>query len=66
MKWSWKLTRLAGIDVYVHATFFFLIAWIGLSYWQVEGSLAAVISGIGFILALFGCVVLLLWRGSCR
>jgi len=29
MKWSWKLTRLAGIDVYVHATFFTLIAWIG-------------------------------------
>ncbi len=20
MKWSWKLTRLAGIDVYVHVT----------------------------------------------
>ncbi len=31
MKWSWKLTRLAGIDVYVYATFFLLIAWIGLS-----------------------------------
>jgi Zn-dependent protease/predicted transcriptional regulator len=58
MKWSWKLTRLAGIDVYVHATFFILIAWIGMSYWQVEGSLAAVIRGVGFILALFGCVVL--------
>ena len=58
MKWSWKLTRLAGIDVYVHATFLILIAWIGLSYWLVSGSLAAVITGVGFILALFGCVVL--------
>ena len=58
MKWSWKLTRIAGIDIYVHATFFILIAWIGLSYWQVEGSLVAVISGVGFILALFACVVL--------
>lgn len=58
MKWSWKLTRLAGIDVYVHATFFILIAWIAVSYWQVEGSLVAVIRGVGFILALFGCVVL--------
>jgi hypothetical protein len=37
MKWSWKLIRLAGIDVYVHATFFILIAWLGLSYWQVGG-----------------------------
>ena len=58
MKWSWKLTRLAGIDVYVHATFFILIGWIGLSYWQLEKSLVAVISGVGFILALFACVVL--------
>ena len=58
MKWSWKITRLAGIDVYVHATFFILIAWIGMSYWMVTGSLAAVISGVGFILALFACVVL--------
>lgn len=58
MKWSWKLTRLAGIDVYIHATFFILIAWIGLSYWIVSGSLAAVITGVGFILALFACVVL--------
>jgi Zn-dependent protease len=58
MKWSWKLTRLAGIDVYVHATFFILIAWIGLSYWLVDGTLAAVITGVGFILSLFACVVL--------
>lgn len=58
MKWSWRLTRIAGIDVYVHATFFILIAWIGLIHWQLEGSLAAVILGVGFILALFGCVVL--------
>ena len=58
MKWSWKLTRIAGIDIYVHATFFILIAWIGLSYWQIEGTLVAVFSGIGFILALFACVVL--------
>lgn len=29
-----------------------------MSYWQVGQSLMAVISGVGFILALFGCVVL--------
>jgi Zn-dependent protease/predicted transcriptional regulator len=58
MKWSWKLVRLAGIDIYVHATFFILIIWIGLSYWQVEGTLAAVISGVSFILTLFACVLL--------
>lgn len=58
MKWSWKLIRVAGIDVYVHATFFILILWIGLSYWQLEGNLAAAINGMVFILALFACVVL--------
>ena len=58
MKWSWKLTRLAGIDVHVHATFFILVAWIALSHWRIEGSLDAVIGGVSFILALFACVVL--------
>lgn len=58
MKWSWKLIRIAGIDIYVHATFFILILWIGLSYWSVTGTLTGVINGISFILALFVCVVL--------
>jgi Zn-dependent protease/CBS domain-containing protein len=58
MKWQWKLGRFAGIDVYIHATFLLLIGWVGLSYWIEEHAWAAVINGIGFILALFACVVL--------
>lgn len=58
MKWSWKITRLAGIDIYVHATFLVLVLWIALGYWQLQGTIAAVINGVGFILALFACVVL--------
>jgi Zn-dependent protease len=58
MAWSWKLGRLAGIDVYVHATFVVLLGWVALRHWVVEQSLAAVSSGVLFILALFGCVVL--------
>lgn len=58
MKWSWKLGEVAGIGVYMHATFLILIGWIALVYWLVEHSLAAVLIGAGFILALFGCVVL--------
>ncbi|HIP52764.1 MAG TPA: site-2 protease family protein [Chromatiales bacterium] len=57
MKWSWKFVRLAGIDVYIHATFLILIVWIGLNYWLLTGRVAAVIEGVGFILALFACVV---------
>ena len=58
MKWSWKIGEFAGIGVYMHATFLLLIAWVGLSHWQQEHSLAATFSGIGFILLLFLCVVL--------
>lgn len=58
MKWQWKLGRFLGIDVYVHATFLLLIGWVGYSYWLEHGTLAEVINGILFILALFLCVVL--------
>ena len=58
MKWAWKLTTLAGIDVYVHATFFILVAWIAMSFWAIDGTIQAVIMGVGFIVALFACVVL--------
>ena len=58
MKWSWKFVRIAGIDIYIHVTFFLLIYLIGISYWNQEGSLSAVIAGVGFILALFACVVM--------
>jgi Zn-dependent protease/CBS domain-containing protein len=58
MRWSWKLGRFAGIDVFVHATFLLLIGWVALSYWLQQGSLAAALSGVLFILALFLCVVL--------
>ncbi len=57
MGWSWKIGRLAGIDVYVHATFFLLLLWLGLVYGQ-KGGLPAAVHGIFFILLLFGCVVL--------
>ena len=57
MPWSWKLIRIAGIDVYVHATFAMVIAWIALIHWTESQSLAAVIEGVGFILTLFACIV---------
>ena len=58
MKWSWKLGEIAGIGIFVHTTFFILIAWIAISYWSVHQSAMAVLQGILFIIALFGCVVL--------
>lgn len=58
MKWTFKIGRFAGIDVFLHTTFFLMIGWIGLTYWLQENSLVAVITGVGFILALFASVVL--------
>ena len=58
MRWQWKLGTFAGIDVFVHATFLLLIGWIGYSHWLQYGTVAKVIEGILFILALFLCVVL--------
>jgi Zn-dependent protease/predicted transcriptional regulator len=58
MRWSWKLGEYAGIAVYVHATFLLLIGWIALLHWLQLGTVQAVISGVVFILLLFGCVLL--------
>lgn len=58
MTWSWKLARIAGIDVYMHATFLMLIGWIAVVHWSEGRTVSAVIEGVGFILALFACVVL--------
>lgn len=58
MKWSLKLGRLLGIDVYVHFTFLALLGFIGLSHWLAGRSLAAAANGMIFFLGLFGCVLL--------
>jgi stage IV sporulation protein FB len=57
MGWSIKIARVAGIDVKIHVTFVLLLAWIGLAYYA-QGGTDAAISGVLFILALFGCVLL--------
>ncbi|GAB4420678.1 MAG: site-2 protease family protein [Anaerolineales bacterium] len=58
MKWQWKLARIARIDVYMHATFLLLIGWVAFSHWTEQGTLQAVLSGVLFILLLFGFVVM--------
>lgn len=58
MKWSLKLGRFAGIDVFVHWTFAILLVWIFVSYLNASHDVAAALRGVGFLLAAFGCVVL--------
>ena len=58
MKWSARLGRFAGIDVYLHASFLLLCGWIGYLAWERTGTLAGVLNGLALIVALFACVLL--------
>lgn len=58
MKWSWKIAQVAGIGIYVHATFVILLAWVGFSHYLPRHSWEDVADGVLFIIALFTIVVL--------
>lgn len=58
MKWSLHLGRWLGIDVFVHVTFLLLLGVLAVVHWLAHGSLTAVLTGTGFFLALFACVLL--------
>jgi Zn-dependent protease len=50
MRFSWKLGRVAGIDLFLHPTFLLLLAFVGTT----QGGLIAV----ALVSAVFGCVLL--------
>lgn len=56
MSWSFPIGRLFGSELRVHATFFLLLLWIGISAAVAGGAQAALVN-LAFILALFACVV---------
>ena len=58
MKWSVKLGSFAGIRVYLHWTFVLLLGWILFSHLGRGHDWAEAWTGVGFIVALFGCVLL--------
>ena len=57
MRWSLRLGKLAGIDVFIHFTFFFLLAWVAFFQWKQNDSVQAALTGVIFILSIFACVV---------
>lgn len=57
MRGSWKITRIAGIDVSLHWTFGLLMAWVVLAA-MMSGGVATAINEALFVSLLFGCVVL--------
>ena len=58
MKWTWKVGRIAGIDLKIHLSFFILPVWVGLSALISGGDISAVLTEVSLILLLFVCVIL--------
>lgn len=56
MSWSFSIGRLFGTEIRIHATFFLLLAWIGVSAFR-DGGVLAASQSLTFILVLFACVV---------
>jgi Zn-dependent protease len=57
MSWSFRIARIAGIEVRIHVTFFLLLAWIAFAHYN-RGGTPAAIQGVIFICILFLCVLL--------
>ena len=58
MKWSWRIARIAGIDVHVHATFLLLLGFYGLSAYQRTRSTTATALAVTSVLLLFVIVLM--------
>ncbi len=58
MRWSLKIGKIAGIGVYIHATFWLLILYVIYANWTQGGSLETTIYSALFVLAVFGCITL--------
>jgi Zn-dependent protease len=57
-KWSFRIGRLFGIDVFVHVTFLVLLVWVALSDLLREETALAALTGVGFTVAVFAIIVL--------
>jgi stage IV sporulation protein FB len=57
MRWSFKLFRVAGIEVRVHITFLLLLAFLALGSFA-SGGAAAAIQVVAFVCLIFLCVLL--------
>lgn len=58
MRNGWQLGRVAGIDITVHWSFSFLIAYVVFATLMGGGSMAHALIEVGFVAVAFGCVVL--------
>jgi Zn-dependent protease/predicted transcriptional regulator len=57
VRWSWKIGRIAGINLYMHATFLLLVVFVLFVYWTNGHNVAQAMIGLLFVLVIFGCIV---------
>lgn len=58
MRWSWRIGTVAGIGIYIHATFWLLILFILYANWAQGRNLTMAVGGVLFVMAIFACIVL--------
>jgi len=57
MKWSWRVGRVAGIDIDVHATFALLILYVAIVEYQQSRSVTSVAVTVAFVLLVFASIL---------
>ena len=57
-RWSWRLGSIAGISIYVHATFVLLLAWIAMIHLAEGHDVALLTQGLLLVACVFTVVVL--------
>src|SRR5436190_15499463 len=58
MKWAWRLGKVAGIDVFMHATFPLLLIWAGFNGYILRHNWNDAWVGIAFVAVIFAIIVL--------
>jgi Zn-dependent protease/CBS domain-containing protein len=55
-RWTWRLGRIFGVEIHVHGSFAFLLAWVAVGH--ARGGGAAVLRGLALVLSVFAIVVI--------
>lgn len=58
MRTSWKMGRVLGIDIFIHATFVLLLGWVAITTYLRQRNLHAMVAGVLFTLVIFASVLL--------
>lgn len=58
MRTSWKMGRVLGIDIFIHATFVLLLGWVAITTYLRQRNLHAMVAGVLFTLFIFASVLL--------